>query len=51
MRTLSSIYANILALYYGGYVRYHYINRHNMWEFTIRDSCDFILYRSSGIKD
>jgi hypothetical protein len=49
MKIISEIIANILAIYYNGYIRYNHINSKGSWEFTIENE-DGILYKTKGLK-
>ncbi len=49
-RTISTIWANILATYYDGYVDYHSINQADMWEFKIKSEWGETLYKSKGLR-
>jgi len=46
----SSFWANCLALYYYGHVKYYHINANGYWEYSIEDAFGEIIYQTKGLK-
>lgn len=49
MTLISELYAEALALYYGGEVSYHHLNKWSMWEFRIYN-INGLVYTSKGLR-
>mgnify|MGYP001277185126 CR=1 FL=1 len=50
MLYLSELWAEALALYYDGQVRYSHINNNGMWEFSIETYMG-TMYTSKGLRN